>query len=114
MIAREALALEGARCVRADTIAAHVPRLTLIHVCRAQRSVRLDVVLGCWYYFPMAAHLSGTLELRPRGASPRARVKTMYGAQAKCCQDSSAMSDTNECVSSPAHQTGGVLSSRSA
>lgn len=46
----------------------------------------MDVVLGCWYYFPMAAHLSGTLELRPRGASPCARVKTMYGAQAKCCQ----------------------------
>lgn len=32
MIAREALTLEGAWCVRADAIVAYVPGLTLIHV----------------------------------------------------------------------------------
>lgn len=32
MIAREALTLEGAWCVRADAIVAHVPSLTLINV----------------------------------------------------------------------------------
>lgn len=32
MIAREALALEGAWCVRTDAITAHVPSLALIHV----------------------------------------------------------------------------------
>lgn len=43
MIAREALALEGAWCVRADAIVAHVPSLTLIHIY-ATEAVRCGLV----------------------------------------------------------------------
>lgn len=43
MIAREALTLEGAWCVRADAIMAHVPGLTLIHVY-ATEAIRCGLV----------------------------------------------------------------------
>lgn len=43
MIAREALTLEGAWCVRADAILAHVPSLALIHIY-ATEAVRCGLV----------------------------------------------------------------------
>lgn len=105
MIAREALALEGAWSVRTDAIVAHIPSLTLIFVCRAQRSVRGLAGGGFRLLFSLCCPFVWSTRAEPRGPSPRSHTQTMHDVGAKCSQDSSAMFDAKELMSSQPSST---------
>lgn len=88
MIAREALTLKGARCVGADAIVTHVPRLTLIHIQATAAVWCWRVALGtrategAWEVLAPAGRAGtalGTLVHIAAGPAPLAAVARLTG-----------------------------------